>query len=343
MTQYTVDSTTKNQQQTSNGTQNELICSLIEAIGQHAVEEKDDELERYQKRLGVETESLRNLSQPEQARTNVNGVIHIMAEHNDAVKADYRLRTNELGRALRMMVETIGDVSTSSQAAVHQLGVIEKNLEEVTAGPDASRLRSKLEVCLKMIREHSQILRTQSENQVSQLKSFVASAAPGLGETPEFDEPLDAVTGLPGRMFVENLIDERLARGSDCLVGVVTVDRYQNLLSSFGQKVVDDLVKRVVSDLAQRLPEATALSRWSANSFVAVTDIVSSYAETAQQWRRVRGLKVEKQIEDKTRTALVILNTSLLVEHIRPVSSKRAFFQSVDRFAAEHGGAPLAR
>lgn len=343
MTQYSVDSTVKNQQPTANGEQIQAICLLIEAIGKHAVEEKDDELERYRQRLGVEAEGLRTLSQAEQVRTSVDGVIHLMAQHNDAVKADYRLRTNELGRALRMMVETIGDVSTSSQAAVHQLGVIEKNLEEVTAGADATRLRSKLDVCLKMIREHSQILRTQSENQVSQLKSFVASAAPGLNAVPEFEEPLDAVTGLPGRLFVENLIDERLARGTDCLVGVVTVDRYQNLLSSFGQATVDDLLKRVAGDLAQRLPEATALSRWSANSFVAVTDIVSSYAETAQQWRRVRGLRVEKQIEDKSRTAFVILNTSLMVEHLRPVSSKRVFFQSVERFAAEHGGALVAR
>jgi GGDEF domain-containing protein len=273
----------------------------------------------------------------------VKGVIRVMAEHNEAVKADYRLRTSELGRALRIMVETIGDVSTSSQAAVHQLSVIEKNLEEATAGLDAARLRSKLEVCVKMIREHSQILRTQTENQVNQLKSFVASTAPGLSSMVEFEAPLDEVTGLPTRSFAENLINERMARGSDCLVGVVALDRYHSLLGSFGPDVMDDLVKTVAGDLAERLPDGTTLCRWSPNSFIAISEIVSSFAETSQQWRKVRGLKLEKQIETKAKTAFVLLNTALMVEHLRPVSSKRAFIQGVEKFAQQHGGAPTGK
>jgi hypothetical protein len=88
--------------------------------------------------------------------------------------------------------------------------------------------------------------------------------------------------------------------------------------------------------LLQRLPKPTELCRWSSNSFVAVTDIVSSYAETAQQWRSVRGLKVEKHIEDPTRTALVSLNTNLMVERLRPSSSKRVFVQEVDRFVEQN-------
>jgi hypothetical protein len=75
------------------------------------------------------------------------------------------------------MVETIGSFSKSSQAAVHQLAVLGQSLEEATAGQDASRFRSKLAVCLKMIRDRSETLRVQSEQQVNQLKSFVASSS----------------------------------------------------------------------------------------------------------------------------------------------------------------------
>ena len=313
-----------------------------ESIGASAVDDKEEELQRFQQRLGAVVSTVRAASQPQEVRTSVDHVIELMTKHNEGVTADYKVRTSELGRALRMMVETITDVSTSSQAAVHQLSVIEKNLEEATAGSDATRLRSKLSVCLKMIREQSQSLRVHSENRVNHLKSFVASAAPGLQGAPELEEQLDPVTGLPTRAFAENLLDERLAAGTDCLVGVVTVDRYTNLLASFGQPAMDDLMKTVSSQLAQRLPEATTLCRWSAHSFIAVTDITSSFAETSQQWRRVKGLKVEKQIETKSRTALVLLNTSVMVEHLRPVASKRTFIQSVERFAADRSGAAAA-
>ncbi len=243
-------------------------------------------MQRFQDRLQTEAERLQGACPLDQVRSAVEGVIKLMAEHNDGVKSDYLVRTNELSKALRMMVETISEVSTSSQAAVHQLTVIEKNLQEATAGADATRQRSKLEVCLKMIREHSQTLKTHSENQVNSLKSFVASAAPGLSAVPNFEGALDSVTGLPTRAFAENLLEDRLSRRTECLVGIVSIDRYNSLQGNFGQAIMDDLVKTVSRELAQRLPEATTLCRWSPDSFIAITDIVSSYAETTQQSQR---------------------------------------------------------
>jgi GGDEF domain-containing protein len=312
--------------------QGELLCLLIEAIGKHAVEENEEELQRFQERLGAEAEQLKATSDLVQAGAVVNQVIKVMAEHNGTVKADQQVRASELAKSLRLMVETISEVSKSSQVATHQLSVIEKNLVDATAGADAVRMRSKLEVCLKMIREHSQIIRSQSEERVSHLKSFVASTVSGQHAAALLEEPLDPVTGLPTRTFAENLIAERLTQKTDCLVGVVTVDRFNVLRESFGQKIMDDLIKTVAENLARRLPEATELCRWSEHSFVAITEITSSYAETSQQWRKINGFRIEKQIESRSRTALVVLNTSLMVEHLRAGSSIRTCIQGIDRF-----------
>ena len=333
--QYSVGNTI-NASAPQGGLQTDLLCLLVESIGKHAVEEKPEELERFQQRLGSETERLRGGREANELRAAVQNVIDLMANQNEAVKADYKMYTGELGKALRLMVETIGDVSKSSQAGVHQLSVIEKNLVEATAGQDATRLRSKLAVCLKMIREHSEMLRTHSEEQVKSLQAFVASTPAGVQAAANFEEPLDKLTGLPGRAFAENLIEERLARKSGCLIGVIAMNRYNGLKENFGLEITDDLIKTMARQLTQRLPEATELCRWSANSFIAISDIVSSYAETAQQWQRVRGLKVEKHLEHATRAGLVVLNTSLMLEHLRPTSSKRVFVHEVDRFVTQN-------
>jgi GGDEF domain-containing protein len=316
--------------------QTDLLCLLIENIGKYAVEEKPEELQRYQQRLRTEVERLRATNEPDELRAIVQKVIEVMANQNEAVKSDYKMHTSELGKALRLMVETIGEVSKASEAGVHQLTAIEKNLEEATAIGNATNFRWKLAVCLKKIREHSDTTRTESEQRVNHLKTFVESAPASLQAAANFEEPIDKVTGLPTRAFAENLINERLAGNIDCLVGVVAMNRFKGLKENFGPAVTDDLVKTVVQQLLQRLPKPTELCRWSSNSFVAVTDIVSSYAETAQQWRSVRGLKVEKHIEDPTRTALVSLNTNLIVERLRPNSSKRVFVQEVDRFVEQN-------
>ncbi len=309
----------------------DLLCLLIESIGKHSPEENPAELQRFQERLAAENKRL--ASNAEQSRSAVAAVIDLMASHHEAVKQDHKVYADELSKAMRMMAETIGFVSQSSQAAVHQLSIIEKSLEEVTASSDATRLRSKLGVCLKMIREQSDTLRTQSEEHVSQLKSFAAASI--VGQTTNLpDEPLDPVTGLPTRAYAENLIEERMSRKTDCLVGLVTINRFLTLKGRFGQPAIDDLIKTVAKQLAQRLPEATTLCRWSANSFIAVTDVTSSYAETSQQWQKVGGLKVQKQVDD----AFVILHTSHMLEHVRALSSKRALIQNLDRFATLKSG-----
>jgi GGDEF domain-containing protein len=333
--QYSLDTTSKPATQ-NDGLLSDLLCLLIENIGKHAVEEKQEELQRYQQRLRTEMERLRAASEQSELRGIVQKVIDLMAKQNEAVKSDYKMHTSELGKALRLMVETIAEVSKSSEAGGHQLTAIEKNLEEATAIGNATNFRWKLAACLKKIREHSEITRVESEQRLSHLKTFVASAPAALQAAVNFEEPIDKVTGLPTRAFAENLINERLARNDDCLVGVIAMNRFKALKENFGPVVTDDLVKTVAQRLLQLLPKPTELCRWSANSFVAITDIVSSYAETALQWRSVRGLKVEKQIEDPTRTALVSLNTNLMVEHLRPSSSKRVFVQEVDRFVEQN-------
>jgi GGDEF domain-containing protein len=322
---------------------NHLLLRLMDGICQHSAEEDVAELQRFQQRVSTEAQILKEAAVPEdRARAAVDAVVALLAKHNESVKTDHRTHSGELAKALRLMVETIGSVSKSSQVAVHQLAVLEQNLAKATAGEDATRFRSKLEVCLKMIREQSETLRSQSEEQVNQLKSFVASSAMGHRAANMLDEPVDPVTGLPTRMFAENLIQDRLERQADCLVGVVTIERFNGLHRRFGQANVDELLKVMSRHLAQRLPEATTLCRWSQTSFLAVTDITSSYAETAQQWRRVKGLKLEKHIEDTSRTALVVLNTALMVEHLRPASSKRALIQDIDRFVMQQSGELVA-
>ena len=191
--------------------QTDLLCLLIENIGKYAVEEKPEELQRYQQRLRTEVERLRATNEPDELRAIVQKVIEVMANQNEAVKSDYKMHTSELGKALRLMVETIGEVSKASEAGVHQLTAIEKNLEEATAIGNATNFRWKLAVCLKKIREHSDTTRTESEQRVNHLKTFVESAPASLQAAANFEEPIDKVTGLPTRAFAENLINERLA------------------------------------------------------------------------------------------------------------------------------------
>jgi len=317
----------------------ELLGLLMQSIGKYAIEEDPADLHRFQQRVAIETERMKTT---DQARPAVEAVIDLMAQHNESVKADHRAHAAELNKAMRMMVDTIGQVSKSSQAAVHQLTVIEKNLEEVTASNDATKIRSKLGVCLKMIREQNETLKAQTSEQLNTLKTFVAASPVGHQQSAIFDEPVDAVTGLPTRAFAENLIQKRLENKVDCMVGMVTINRFGGLKTRFGQGTVDELIKEITRQLAQRLPEATTLCRWSAGSFVAITDIVSSYSETSQQWRKVNGLKLEKQIDDASRTAFVVLNTSILVEHLRPLSSKREMIQTLDRFSSLQSGEAAA-
>ena len=342
MSQYVLDDRNRGANTDEAGeAQTELLCLLMDGIGKHAVEEDLEELGRFQERITAAAERLRAAPDQSQMRLAVEAVIALMATQNEAVKADHKAHFTELTDALRMMTETIGHVGKSSQAAVHQLAVIGKNLEEVTASTDASRLRMRLGVCLKMIREQSESLQAQTDEHLGKLKAFVASSSAGQ-QAELLEGALDPVTGLPARAFAENLIDEKFTRKTDWMVGVVSVDRLGSFQSRFGQPAADGVMKTVATQLAQRLPVGTTLCRWSPTSFIAITDVTSSYAETSQQWRKVNGIKVDKQMDDGARTAFISLNASVMLEHVRPISSKRGLIQNMDRYVTQHSGEKTA-
>jgi GGDEF domain-containing protein len=321
--------------------QNELLCQLVEGIGKNAMAEDPLELEQFQSRLAAEQARLKNAAGQDQMELAVKAIIELVARHNAAVKTDNATRSAELTRALRMMTDTIAQVSQSSQAAVHQLGVIEKGLAEATATNDITRLRSKLGVCLKMIREQSESMKMHSKRHVDQLKAFVVSSPAGQ-ELALPEEPLDPVSGLPSRSYAENLIKERFEKRRDCLVGLVSVNRMASFQVRFGQAAVDDIIRTVSRQLVQRLPVGTTLCRWSPFSFVAVMDITSSYAETSSQWHKVGGLKVEKHIEHQQRTAFIFVGTSMMLERLKPASSWRELIQNLDRFVMQQSGEEVA-
>ena len=314
-----------------------LLTLLMDRVAQHVVEEDQEELGRFHERVATETDRVKQAAGHEEMKPPVEAFIHLLAQHNEAIASDHRAHAAELTKALRMMTETIGVVGRSSQAAVHQLGVIEKNLEEVTGTEDAKSLRLKLGVCLKMIRDQSESLQAQSSEHLNQLKAFVASSS-AAKPVELLEEPLDSVTGLPNRSFAENLIGERLAQKADCLIGIVRVNRLSNLLTRYGQTTVDDVMKTATRLLAQRLPVGTTLCRWSQNSFVAIMDITSTYGEALQQWQKVGSVKVEKNIDGDSRAAYVVLTTSVTMEHLRATASKRNLTQSLDRFVTQAVG-----
>ncbi len=315
----------------------ELLCQLMNAISRHSPEEDPQEFQRFQECITAEADRLKAATDQAGRKLAVEAVIALVAQHNAAAKTYQKARAAELTQALRMMTDTIGQVGQSSQAAVHQLGLIEKGIEEATATNDITRFRMKLGVCLKMIREQSESLKVQTHQHLEQLKAFVVTASVGQ-DSQLLDEPLDSLTGLPARCFAESLIKQRFERRTDCLVGLVSMNRMKSFKARFGQEAMDDVVKTMARLLAQRLPVETTLCRWSDFSFVAVTDITSSYAEMSQQWRKVGGLKVEKHIENGNKAAFVSVNTSILLEHVRPLSSRRELIQNLDRFVAQQCG-----
>lgn len=311
-------------------------------VADHSLEEDPAERERFLACANAEIERLKQAKEPADSKAAVEAFLELIAQHNRAVQQEHRSHTTELSQSLRMMADTIAFVGRSSQVAVHQLSVIEHDIEEATATEDAAKLRVKLGGCLQAIREQGERLRTQSEDHLQQLKAFVASTAAGK-ELALLDEPLDAVTGLPGRGFAENLIQEKLSQRLDSIVAVVRIDRLQAFMNRYGQAAVDRVMERAAQLLALRAPEGSILCRWSANSFIAFTEITTDFAGVSRQWNMLGSLKFEENIEEGGRAAFVVLTTSMLLEHLRATASRRNLIQNLDRFVGVQTNAAVPK
>jgi len=129
---------------------------------------------------------------------------------------------------------------------------------------------------------------TQSRDELERLHRALVDSSAELARVAH----TDALTGLPNRRAMTDLLEARLrrARGSGRPVAVLLldVDHFKAINDTHGHLIGDDVLKEVATRLRASLPAAAEVGRWGGEEFLAVVDdcSLSAAKEIAERLRR---------------------------------------------------------
>ncbi len=113
----------------------------------------------------------------------------------------------------------------------------------------------------------------------------------------------DALTGLPNRTTVSNLLAAELIRaqenGSHCAVAFLDLDRFKDINDTLGHTIGDHLLQELSGRVAAVLGAAGVVGRWGGDEFVAIVPNVRDYADVeALAQRFIRTVSEPLRIYD---------------------------------------------
>ena len=113
----------------------------------------------------------------------------------------------------------------------------------------------------------------------------------------------DALTGLPNRTTVHELLTAEIARAtqtaSQCAVAFLDLDRFKDINDTLGHNVGDQLLQELSRRVSTVLGAAGVVGRWGGDEFVAIVPGVRDYADVEELARRfIRAISEPLCVDD---------------------------------------------
>ncbi len=160
--------------------------------------------------------------------------------------------------------------------------------------------------------------------------------AEAAAEPPPPAPAVDPQTGLPGRTEAERAIAQAHQQGSRVFAGVFVIDHFKTLVQRYGFTAAEEVILFFSVHLAQGLGAGAQLFRWSGPAFVVLAERLDSLERVRREMAGLASVKLEKVLQLKARTALVVVSSAWEVYPIYGSGSVEQLVRQIDAFAAAH-------
>ncbi len=310
----------------------EYVRMLLRGIGVHAFPGDPDDLTRLKAALAAIAQSFKPDSSGEDLLVGIHRALRAFEEYNQKAAEVVKVHTSELRTMLGTMTETVKFLSSSSETSVKQLGLIETKLQRAATLEDTRQLRLQMNGCLVLVRNESLRVQAESNAKVNALKADVERLSNRI-KAGSNDASNDAVSGLPARAAAEDAIANKISSGREFVTALFVMDRLASINGKFGRLVGDEILLMGAQHLARKLTGA-ALYRWSGPSFVGILDVSGNAAAVENQAKQAGSMRFEKSIDAESRSILLLVTCSFLVQRVTHNMVPDAVFRSMDAFLA---------
>lgn len=308
-----------------------VLRLLFQGIRLHAVEGDRGDYEDFRADIERLERSLSGEPSAAQLCFLARSVVKALGEYNQRTTRFVRIHAVELQAMIAMLTETIAAISAANERSVSRLQNIEHEIEKASMIEDFRAVKIRLGECLTGLREETLRQREESARTICEMNEALENTRTRTAAAP-IPPATDPVTGLPQRAEAERLLASIIESRASAFAGVFLVERLQSINLRFGYAVGDHVLVSFAQMLAQKLPAADPVFRWSGPAFVAVLQREEPLEKIRAEIARIILPRLEKTVHFGYRTVLLPISATWTVLPMLPAPS--LLFNRIDSFLA---------
>ena len=312
----------------------ETLLILLRGIQEHSVITEESGDKEFQSRL---EELQRAFKGKENARQVAEAAIELLAQHHGQVKEVVAQQKSALTKATSDLAAATKSLA-GVQGTADRLASLEQEIGAISEEDDLSAIKTRLISEVATARTEAQ----QERQKVSDLISGTISelSTPPGQSTHHVAHVVgsayvnDPLTGLHSRAQAENELIRAHELPIDTYLGIFVVKRLALINSKFGFARGDQLLVKIVNQLAQCIPEFNNLFRWAPCAFITLAPHGTAYRELRQKVQVIEVTRMTPTLEWQGRSAMVPVALDCRVISVKDFGTPSELFLRLDSFAS---------
>ncbi len=249
--------------------------------------------------------------------------------------AEFVQMASEIANAIKALPNIQGNVERWS--------LLDEQIKVLSSRDDLAAAKSRLRAAISVARAEALRERETVNDLVSGIIDKLNGASnQGSNEAAsKITPPLtplytpDPLTGLPSRAYAEAELAGAHSQSRDCHLVIFVVKRLALINAKFGYSRGDQVLLKVVSHLAQSLPDFNSLFRWSPCAFLAVAPPNVSYKELRSKVQTIELAQLTATLEWDGRSAIVPVVINCRIVSIKDFGTLSDLFLRLDTLASD--------
>jgi diguanylate cyclase (GGDEF)-like protein len=251
----------------------------------------------------------------------------------------YRDKAGEVKELLLTMARAGESVNARDRRYAGQMSEVTAQLSQIATLDDLSEIRVSIHKSAAELRSSIERMSAEGKAAVEELRKQVNAYQVKL-EAAEEMASRDALTGARNRLWIEAMLEDRIAADTAFCVAMIDVDGFKKVNDSHGHLAGDDLLKQFATELRSASRSTDLIGRWGGDEFLIVLD--SGLPEATAQIERLRKWVCgDYTLPTRDGPLRLTLDASIGLAERRPQETLKALLERAD--ASMYGCKEAAR
>jgi diguanylate cyclase (GGDEF)-like protein len=191
-------------------------------------------------------------------------------------------QTAEVKELLITMARTAESVGIRDQRCAGQFNEVTTRLKKIASLDNLTEIRASIERSAVELKSSIDRMTREGKIAVEQLREQVSTYQVKLEEAEKIAFR-DALTGLSNRLYIENLLERRVAAGAAFCVAIADIDSFKQVNDQHGHMIGDELLKQFAGELTSACRSTDVVGRWGGDEFIILFDGGLAQANTQRE------------------------------------------------------------